>query len=690
VAKVFSLHSFNQDLFLLTGRTLMKKVKSILLSALALAFLVVAPQFASAAKNNTSFLNGKPFANLSAQIQANADSISALNSSTAAIQAELDALTTVVNDHEARITANEGNISSLLQNFSDLSVQVNGNSNLIATLITDLELLEGEVADNKVELEGQISALGAQLVAARTELLGMLATLSQEVLIQRQELDAVDAQINAAIATINGQIQALNTTIANVRDEIAANQQVTTDALALANFQINSLLVDVTTLQGAVGTLEQTSSDLDAAIQVNVDAIAQLQGSIDGLDLRIGQLEGSGLIDSITFEVLNTSCNPSSNYEFSLNGQSLGTGLADPSHQCQCAGVINNYSFNDVSAWNFAGDNTLRFNKSGGNAGWSWVRANISRGTETQSVCIADHNGGTCSVTDLCNAQYTFGDVDQSLVVPNTFTGGGLEALQAQVVDLNNEIASLQSQIDSNDGDISSLQTQLAAAEQSLSDLETQVADFHTPALETFLANLNASSSTIVAGIPSRFNFSDGFTGFEIRDGGNDMYDGGNRMGTNNAGNIAYTNGAIVENNSFGAGSSYFTAKYPGLFVMAADNVDINLFNINGNNGADGQGFTNATQFTLTVDGQVYTVFAKRTTDNLNTRDPSINQIIVIPGNSGASHTWASNTNDGNQQVSGLTGVNRIVYLLTATWNPSAVLSNTNIANLVRSVLQNQ
>ncbi len=668
----------------------MKKIKSSLLSALALTFLIVAPQFANAAKNNTSFLNGKPFANLSAQIQANADSISALNASTAAIRVDLDALTVIVNDHEGRITANEGNISTLLQNFSDLSTQVALNSSQIATLFTDLETLEGQVADNKAELEGQISALGVQLVAARTELLGMLATLSQEVQTQRQELDAVDAQINAAITTINGQIQALNDQIANVRDEIAANQQVTTDALALANFQINSLLVDVTTLQGAVGTLEQTSTDLDAAIQVNVDAIAQLQGSIDELDLRIGQLEGSGLIDSITFEVLNTACGSSSNYEFSLNGQSLGVTLADPSRQCRCEGLINTYAFNDISAWNFAGDNTLRFTKSGGDTAWSWARATISRGTETQSVCIADHNGGTCNVTNLCNASYTFGNVDQSLVVPNTFTGGGLASLQAQIVDLNNEIASLQSQINSNDGDISGLQTQLAVAEQSLSDLQTQVDSFHRPALETFLANLNASSSTIVAGIPSRFNFSDGFTGYQIIDGGRDMFDGANRMSTNHAGNISYTNGAIVENNSFGAGSSYFTAKYPGLFVMAADNIDITRFQLDGNLGADGQGFTNGTQFTLTVDGQVYTVFAKRTTDNQNTRDPSINQIIIVPGNSGASHTWASYTNDGNQRVNGLTGVNRVVYLLTATWNPSTVLSNNNIANLVRSVLENQ
>lgn len=677
----------------------MRKTRSSLLSVFALVFLFVAPQFANAAKNNTSYLNGKPFSELSAQIQANADSISSLNSTTDAIQAELDLLTAIVAEHETRITANEVDISALLQNFSELSVQVEANSSQISTLITDLEALEGDVAANKAELEGQISALGASLIATRAELIGMLTTLRQEVQTQRQELDAVDAQINAAIAAINIQIQALNGAIEAVRDEIVANQQVTTDALAAANFQINSLLVDVTSLQGSVATLSQTSSDLNDAIQINEGAIAQLQGSVDGLDLRLRQLESSGLIDSIIFEVLNTSCwGGPSNFEFSLNGQSLGVVSADQTNSCTCSAPINTHVFNDIANWDFSGDNTLRFSKSGGDTAFAWARATISRGDQTQTVCVSDYAGGNCDVNYLCNANYTFGNVDQSVVVPNTFEGGGLEGLQAQIdaaeqsiSDLEAEVASLQSQINNNDGDITALQSQLAAAQQEINDLEAEVARLHANVdLETFLANLNGSSATIVAGIPSRFDFSDGNTSYQIIDGGRDMFDGANRMDTNLAGNIPYTNGSIVESTSFGSNGRYFTAKYPGLFVMVADNIDIAHFGLSGNLGADGQGFTNGVRLQVTVNNALYTIFAKRTTDNQGTRDPSINQIIVVPGDSGAAHTFDTYTNSGFQRVNGLAGINRVIYLLAATWNPSSVLSDASVINLVRSVLENQ
>lgn len=58
-----------------------------------------------------------------------------------------------------------------------------------------------------------------------------------------------------------------------------------------------------------------------------------------------------------------------------------------------------------------------------------------------------------------------------------------------------------------------------------------------------------------------------------IGDGGNDMFDGGNYLSTDLISDFEYTNGQIVSNNVFGESSSYFTKKYPGLFVMTADNT---------------------------------------------------------------------------------------------------------------------
>ncbi len=184
--------------------------------------------------------------------------------------------------------------------------------------------------------------------------------------------------------------------------------------------------------------------------------------------------------------------------------------------------------------------------------------------------------------------------------------------------------------------------------------------------LETLLAALDEGHADITALVPDLFLFSEGETGVSINDGGNDMYDGGNLLNTNLSSVIPYTNRAIVASDgAFGAGSRYFTAKYPGLFVMATEEMSIASFSITGNNGADGSGLVNGAVLT-TQDGG-FTIFVKRV---YNAFDPSINHVILVPITaSGAMHSFATNTDDGRHTVTGLAGADRIYYLLVARAN---------------------
>lgn len=89
----------------------------------------------------------------------------------------------------------------------------------------------------------------------------------------------------------------------------------------------------------------------------------------------------------------------------------------------------------------------------------------------------------------------------------------------------------------------------------------------------------------------------------------------------------------------FGASSSYFTNLYPGLFVLVAHNVNsIDNFSIDGNLGADSNGYNNTMQFHVNDMGEVeimgsspsniqYSVFVRRVYD---TGDPSILQIFIV------------------------------------------------------------
>lgn len=176
---------------------------------------------------------------------------------------------------------------------------------------------------------------------------------------------------------------------------------------------------------------------------------------------------------------------------------------------------------------------------------------------------------------------------------------------------------------------------------------------------------LEQHHSIITAEVPTRFDFVvDGSSGHEISDGGSDMYDGGNWIFTSRGGMLQYMLGRIKNGGLFGPGSAYFTSKHTGLFTFVATNIDITSIGIDGDNGADGSGSADAAEIQTTVNGQDYTIFVKRV---WGTSDPSINQIFIVPGDgTGITQTFATDTNDGYHELTGLGGVDKIYYLLVA------------------------
>ena len=202
--------------------------------------------------------------------------------------------------------------------------------------------------------------------------------------------------------------------------------------------------------------------------------------------------------------------------------------------------------------------------------------------------------------------------------------------------------------------------------------------------LDSAIENLNESASQIAALVPNRFDFSEGATGFQIIDGGNDMFDGGNILNTNLASQIEYTDGvATTSDDLFGTGSEYFTAKHDGLFVLTAENISIDSFSLSGDNGADGRGTADGTVLSTNVAGG-HTIYVKRVS---GTSDPSINDIIIVPGDgTGISHTFATNTNDGANEITGLANIDKLYFLLVASEN-GGVVSDAEILAIAEEFL---
>jgi hypothetical protein len=187
--------------------------------------------------------------------------------------------------------------------------------------------------------------------------------------------------------------------------------------------------------------------------------------------------------------------------------------------------------------------------------------------------------------------------------------------------------------------------------------------------LNTILTNLESGYGDITSVIPGRYDFSEGIQGDNIDDGGNDMYDGGNYISTNLGGPILYSDGVVVPSSVFGTTGAYFTRKYTGLWVLAADLDSVEYFTISGNLGADGGGSADGVM--LQAGG--FTAFVKRV---FNAGDPSVNHMIIIPDNPAAYDSFATYTDDDFHQVNGLVQTTRIYYLLYAGANGAFIDDN--------------
>ena len=184
--------------------------------------------------------------------------------------------------------------------------------------------------------------------------------------------------------------------------------------------------------------------------------------------------------------------------------------------------------------------------------------------------------------------------------------------------------------------------------------------------LDEILENLNENYESVNSLIPNRFDFDDGESSYYIPDGGADMYDGGNYLNTNLGGYIEYSNDMISTSQYLGDGQ-YFTRKYDGLFVFAADiNVsgnDISQFYISGDLGADGSGSADGSVLEVDINGITFHGFVKRVYGGY---DPSVNHLILVKASDDLSHSFDTYTNNDYHEVSGLEETTRIYYLLYA------------------------
>lgn len=200
--------------------------------------------------------------------------------------------------------------------------------------------------------------------------------------------------------------------------------------------------------------------------------------------------------------------------------------------------------------------------------------------------------------------------------------------------------------------------------------------------IEDVLESLNNNESMIASLIPSKYNFSEGETGYRIIDGGKNMYDGGNRFYTNLGSVINYTNSTIKNSSYFGS-EKYFTAKYDGLFVLTSNLNNVDRFGINGNIGNNGNGSVNGVVLSLNNGRKEFLGFVKRV---YGSSGPSVNHLIIVENNGNLSRNFSPFKSSDYHEIHGLSESKRLYYLLFASEN-GGLVNNDSMLDIMEEFL---
>jgi hypothetical protein len=203
--------------------------------------------------------------------------------------------------------------------------------------------------------------------------------------------------------------------------------------------------------------------------------------------------------------------------------------------------------------------------------------------------------------------------------------------------------------------------------------------------LAVLMARMEEKHPEIADLVPDRYDFEGGESYYFILDGGEDMYDIGNYIHTSNRYYLSYSDRKIQGGyGAFGPDGQYFTAKYPGLWLLAVSGMDISHLIIDGNLGADGSGEAVGSSLQLESLGRPFTVFVKQVYDYYG---PSVVHIILVPGSGPElTHTFSEDTNSDYHRVDGLEGVPSLYYLLVSQQS-SGLLEDSDVLAIAEAFL---
>jgi Zn-dependent metalloprotease/PKD repeat protein len=181
--------------------------------------------------------------------------------------------------------------------------------------------------------------------------------------------------------------------------------------------------------------------------------------------------------------------------------------------------------------------------------------------------------------------------------------------------------------------------------------------------LELVLNRLSEGADKLTQNIPNSFNFIHGEQGILIFNGGEDMFNAGNKINLNKSGSyLLYSNEILTEYVAQDFNANYFTLKKEGVFILSGILEQSSSFTVEGELGLL-PGNYERFEFETSRGGKSYKGFAARM---YNSYTPSVNHLVIVENAGKVEQQLIVKSTTYDHTVSNLEGTTNIHFLLFA------------------------
>ncbi|HEY0503041.1 MAG TPA: hypothetical protein VGD42_06045 [Lysobacter sp.] len=242
--------------------------------------------------------NTSDIAGLDGRVTTNEGDISTLNTNVSNIDNRVTQNTTDISSLDSRVTVNEGDITTLQGDVTNLGGRVTTNEGNITSLQTTVNnLSSGTIGLVQQAVAGANLTVGKDTDGAAVDFAGTAGA--------RKLLNVADGDVSVASKeAVNGsQLYATNQAVAQNTSDIAGlDGRVTTaegnitsldNRVTTNEGDISTLKTDVTNIDGRVTTVEGNITSLDNRVTTNENNISTLTTNVSNIDGRVTNVEGS-------------------------------------------------------------------------------------------------------------------------------------------------------------------------------------------------------------------------------------------------------------------------------------------------------------------------------------------------------------------------------------------------------------